>query len=120
MQFGGTSSRYLPSYRQDSLFWLENRDLNTMSEELINKLAMWGKFISISDDFFSQFEVLYLDNFLFVLYGMKYQTILSNRELTDSAERIVAVQEITDNLMNNLPDYRELLEKIKKFGLQKF
>lgn len=111
---------YCLSDRQDSAFWLENRDPRTMSKELINKLAMWEKFIPISDDFFSQFEVFYLENFLFVLYGMKYKTILSSRELTDSEERITSLKEITDNLMDNLPEHRALLEKINKFGLQQF
>ena len=81
---------------------------------------MWEKFIPISDDFFSQFEVFYLENFLFVLYGMKYKTTLNNSGVTDSKERIAALKEVTDNLMNNLPEHRDLLEKINKFGLQQF
>ncbi|PKI14134.1 tryptophan halogenase family protein [Colwellia sp. 12G3] len=111
---------YCLSDRHDSLFWSDNRDPNTMSEELKNKLAMWEKFIPISDDFFSQFEVFYLENFLFVLYGMKYKTQLKNIEVTNAEERISALKEITDNLMNNLPEHRVLLEKINKFGLQQF
>jgi tryptophan halogenase len=111
---------YCLSDRQDSSFWQENRDPSTIPEELINKLAMWEKFIPISDDFFSQFEVFYLENFLFVLYGMKYKTTLNNSGVTDSKERIAALKEVTDNLMNNLPEHRDLLEKINKFGLQQF
>ena len=109
---------YCLSDRDDSSFWRENRDPSTMSTELKEKLALWENFTPISDDFFSQFEVFYLENFLFVLYGMKYKTKLTRGELTDSKDRIAALQDITASLINKLPEHRALLEKINKFGLQ--
>jgi tryptophan halogenase len=81
---------------------------------------MWENFTPISDDFFSQFEVFYLENFLFVLYGMKFNTQINPQGIDDSTARITALKEITNNLMARLPEHRALLEKINKFGLQEF
>jgi len=111
---------YCLSDRDDSDFWIDNRDPNTIPETLQEKLAMWENFIPISDDFFSQFEVFYLENFLFVLYGMKFKTKINPEDMQDSTVRVRALKEITNNLMSSLPEHRGLLEKINKFGLQEF
>jgi tryptophan halogenase len=111
---------YCLSDRQDSTFWIENRNPSTIPVSLQEKLAMWENFTPISDDFFSQFEVFYLENFLFVLYGMKFKTKINPSDIEDSTQRLSALKEITKNLVVTLPEHRELLEKINKFGLQEF
>lgn len=111
---------YCLSDRGDSDFWIENRDPKSIPETLQEKLAMWENFIPISDDFFSQFEVFYLENFLFVLYGMKFKTKVTPKDIQDSAARVTALKEVTNSLMDKLPQHRALLDKINKFGLQAF
>lgn len=111
---------YYLSDRSDSPFWLANSEPNSISESLKSKLDLWKAFIPITDDFFSQFEVFYLENFLFVLYGMKYQTnaAIGLEKQKEIAKYIDQHNVTTNELMANLPDHRGLLEKIKKFGLQ--
>lgn len=112
---------YCISDRNDSKFWNDNRDRKTIPESLQDKLDMWQRFVPVKDDFFSQFEVFYLENFLLVLYGMKFKTEPPQSAIIDSRkahQRIKQLDEINDYLLEKLPKHRELLDKIKRFGLQ--
>ncbi|CAH9057410.1 Flavin-dependent tryptophan halogenase RebH [Pseudoalteromonas sp. CIP111854] len=112
---------YCISDRTDSSFWIENKESHTIPQTLKDRLTLWKDFVPVKDDFFSQFEVFYLENFLFVLYGMGYSTdVIGERKATDSdmAEYFERKEKIDEFLKNKLPKHRDLLEKIKKFGLQ--
>lgn len=112
---------YCLSDRSDSDFWLANRDENSIPKSLQEKLDLWQRFVPIKDDFFSQFEVFYLENFLFVLYGMDFKTspiALLSEKKQRAAEHIAQLNAKEEYLVAKLPNHRDLLEKINKFGLQ--
>ncbi|PWS56049.1 tryptophan halogenase family protein [Pseudoalteromonas sp. meg-B1] len=112
---------YCISDRTDSAFWVANKNDDTTSESLKEKLSLWEEFIPVRDDFFSQFEVFYLENFLFVLYGMNYNTKASACSKAEHEHCLVRLQqraEIDQYLLNKLPNHRALLDKIKQYGLQ--
>ncbi|MEJ6007347.1 tryptophan halogenase family protein [Paucibacter sp. AS339] len=82
---------YCISDRRDSEFWRLNTVEPKMSEVLSERLAMWRFNAPKKSDFFSRFDLFDVENFLFVLYGMKYKTL--ERRMTES-ERQVFTREL--------------------------
>ncbi|MGS0690909.1 tryptophan halogenase family protein [Shewanella sp. 30m-9] len=111
---------YCLSDRADSQFWIDNRCPATMSDTLKNRLALWQDFVPNREDFFSKFEVFDLENYLYVLYGMHYTTEVNQdkSELNNSSYQ-QRLDEVSAQLISVLPEHRELLEKIKRYGLQR-
>jgi len=114
---------YCISRRKDSDFWRDNRESDTIPESLREKLQLW-KFQPPTDyDFPSKLEVFNLPNYLYVLYGMEFETVLGDRDqhFADGPARARCAQiaEVSRRLMTQLPKHRELIEKIRRYGLQK-
>ncbi|MGS0729552.1 tryptophan halogenase family protein, partial [Shewanella sp. 0m-11] len=59
-------------------------------------------------------------NYLYVLYGMHYTTEVNQdkSELNNSSYQ-QRLDEVSAQLISVLPEHRELLEKIKRYGLQR-
>ncbi|ABZ75715.1 tryptophan halogenase [Shewanella halifaxensis HAW-EB4] len=113
---------YCLSDRDDSPFWVDNRDPATMSDELKNRLAMWQDFVPSREDFFSKFEVFDLENYLYVLYGMEHTPkgkVCCEQRCADSNVLQQRLNTLATHLVTELPQHRDLLEKIKRYGLQK-
>ena len=113
---------YCLSDRTDSQFWIDNRRPETMSAELIKRLSLWQDFIPDREDFFSKFEVFDLENYLYVLYGMdRTPEALGNKQAVDSAtvQQRKRLELITNKMVSELPEHRQLLDKIKQYGLQR-
>ena len=112
---------YCISDRTDSDFWIDNRHPDSIPEALKQKMMLWQDYSPITDDLFSRFEVFNIDNYLYVLYGMKYQTQSSqlDRLYCNTAKQQVArIQQIGQSLAAELPEHRALLNKINQFGLK--
>ncbi|GGI99172.1 tryptophan halogenase [Shewanella hanedai] len=112
---------YCLSDRTDSQFWIDNRDPSTIPDELKRRLSLWESYVPNREDFFSKFEVFDLDNYLYVLYGMKYHTQvknLTNEQLHLANQQSLQIAKMGKQLAEELPDHRELLNKIKEHGLQ--
>lgn len=115
---------YFLSKRDDSQFWLDNRDPAYAPDSLVDQLAFWQKQLPSHYDFPSRFEIFNLDNYQYVLYGMQFQTDIRSQSFSQSdpkqAERYFQmVQQQQQHALQQLPDHRSLIEKIQKFGLQK-
>jgi tryptophan halogenase len=113
---------YCLSDRSDSNFWVDNRQATTIPDSLSKKLDLWQNYTPRKDDFFSQFEVFFWDNYLYVLYGMKFNTqplieTAGNNE--HSLYHQKQIKDFSQFLTNKLPKHRELLDKIQRYGLQK-
>ena len=66
---------YFISDREDSQFWIDNKDINKMSKQLINRLEKFKLRPPRSSDFFSsRFDMFDDKNYMYVLYGMKFKT----------------------------------------------
>ncbi|WP_394129765.1 tryptophan halogenase family protein [Shewanella maritima] len=110
---------YCLSDRNDSPFWIDNRLPETIPEPLRQRLEMWQHQPPITDDFFSRFEVFNLDNYQYVLYGMQFQNQMQKRHLQASQNAFDRVSQVALQLSLQLPEHRQLLQKINQFGLQK-
>jgi tryptophan 7-halogenase len=75
---------YCISDRRDSAFWLANTQDVKMSDVLAERLDIWRVNSPKKSDFFSRFDLFDVDNYLYVLYGMKYKT--NRKAMTDSEE----------------------------------
>jgi len=112
---------YCISDRTDSQFWLDNKKEETIPETLKTRLQLWQQFSPQKEDFFSKFEIFDYDNYLYLLYGMHYQTQLAplpSHEHDKSKEQADAIKAIAAQLNPQLPNHRELINKIKQYGLQ--
>lgn len=113
---------YCISDRTDSDFWHDNREPASIPESLQQKLALWRNHVPTREDFFSKFEVFDLENYLYVLYGMKYPTkkpLLTPDYQTKAELAAKQVQQQAKVLGSELIPHQELLAKIKQYGLQK-
>jgi len=115
---------YCISKRDDSDFWLANRDVKSIPDSLLARLERWKYQPPTEYDFFSGFEIFNLENYLYVLYGMEYQTDItgiSSRfdSLSHAPEYLKEFEAYQKHVLNQLPKHRDLINKIKMHGLQK-
>mgnify|MGYP001762268702 CR=1 FL=1 len=115
---------YFLSKRDDSQFWLDNRDPAYAPDSLVEQLAFWQQQLPSHYDFPSRFEIFNLDNYQYVMYGMNFQPEASalSHQLTDPNQAQLyfnRMQQQQQHALAVLPTHRALIEKIKQFGLQK-
>lgn len=115
---------YFLSKRDDSRFWLDNRDAAYAPDSLLEQLDFWQHQLPTHYDFPSRFEIFNLDNYQYVLYGMEFKPKTSpqsyNQADPDQASRYLKlVQQQQQQALHQLPAHRSLIDKIKKYGLQK-
>lgn len=111
---------YFLSDRKDSDFWIDNRKPETLSDSLRGQLELWRSFTPSSFDFLTKVEIFHADNFQYVLYGMGYETKLRGEVGDAGALKIASsIKARERQLLSGLPEHRALLEKIKRYGLQK-
>ncbi|KZN30366.1 hypothetical protein N480_05290 [Pseudoalteromonas luteoviolacea S2607] len=115
---------YCISKRSDSQFWLDNRCKSSIPESLQEKLTLWRYQIPKAYDFSSTLEVFNLENYLYVLYGMEFDTDISalsciyqQKEL--ARKEVAEIVRYAQSLEKQLEPNRTLLEKINQFGLSK-
>ena len=108
---------YYVSDRNDSAFWRAMREPDSASEQLKILLAKWRYKVPQSSDFFSKFDVFDVENYLYVLYGMRYETKTPwlEQHYQDWAEQKVAqVADVRQRLSKQLPSHRQLVQQIKQ------
>ncbi|TRX55672.1 tryptophan halogenase family protein [Thalassomonas sp. M1454] len=115
---------YVLSKRDDSDFWLENRDITKCSQTLQERLQLWQHQVPSAYDFASGFEIFNLENYLYVLYGMDFNTNIESMDFRfqntkQATEFFNKIKQHADMLTTKLPKHRELINKIHRFGLQK-
>ena len=105
------------SRREDSDFWVENREPETVPERLRELLELWAHRPPSRLDFWEFEEVFPTASYLYVLYGMGFQA--NNRKAEDDvAERFVReTAGLTQRYLGGLPSNRELLQQIASRGL---
>ncbi|WP_323815261.1 tryptophan halogenase family protein [Cellvibrio sp. NN19] len=81
---------YCISNRTDSEFWRANTIKADISDVLAERLEMWEVNSPKKSDFFSRFDLFDVDNYLYVLYGMKYKT--NPKAMTQREEKIFAAE----------------------------
>ena len=114
---------YYLSERDDSDFWLDNRKISTMPQSLVDKLSHWQHQPISKYDFPHTFEPFAMESYQFVLYGMNnninFNQIGSFGE-TDKAKQLFEdIGKTTEVALKELPNHRELIDKIYQYGLAK-
>lgn len=115
---------YYLSNREDSAFWIDNRDERSVPASLLDNLAQWRYQVPSAYDFHSKLEIFNLENYLYVLYGMNFPTDLVGQEFRfqqqQKAEQMMAFYARKfAQLQPDLLPHRELIARIKKHGLQR-
>ncbi|AOW77769.1 tryptophan halogenase [Colwellia sp. PAMC 20917] len=114
---------YFLSQRQES-FWLENKSLNSVPESLLEQLDNWKHRPVSKYDFQNTFEPFIQDSYQYVLHGMGYVQALEYNASTFNEHRMLESilkknAKLKQQLQNNLPTNRDLLNKVRAFGFQK-
>lgn len=115
---------YVLSRRTDSDFWRDNRRAESVPVELIDRLAFWKSQCPWHDDFPHREEVFSAASYQYVLYGMGFETAaapwaLNPRSRASARQHFAATRRRADELCTVLPCNRDLLERIRRFGLQR-
>jgi tryptophan 7-halogenase len=113
---------YVLSKREDSDYWLENRRKSAIPEHLQELLTLWKYQTPYTYDTYHTDELFPAASFQFVLYGMGYSTTLPNHmklETEQAAQYFQQNAKQTHQLLNALNSNRQLLNKIKQYGLPK-
>lgn len=115
---------YILTKRDSDPFWRDNKDPGTIPDTLSELLDLWRYQHPWDHDFTSKVEVFPAASYQYVLYGMGFKTHSEHIELTENDIRFgsAKLQEnkvLTRKLVSMMPSNRELLNKIKTYGLQK-
>lgn len=114
---------YVLSQRADDSYWLDNREEATIPDSLKEQLALWKFHFPYKHDATYIEEMFPSASFQYVLYGMGFITE-SSRKITQSHSK-EADNMFNENvtrtkqLLSTLPTNRELMTKIKQYGLPK-
>lgn len=115
---------YTLTKRTDSDFWIDNCRSESIPQSLQEQMELW-KYRTPSDfDFDSNNEVFPAASYQYVLYGMGFLTnpvFMMNNEAAHRAAQVTfsKVKALKQKVLSDLPTNRELIEKIKKYGLQR-
>jgi len=110
--------------KRDEPFWQDNRNPESMSASLKNKLGLWEYSAPSEYDFSSKYEVFRAASYQFVLYGMGFKTDFATSSHlyneSDIAEKVMIMKEKEEvNLCANLPTHRELINSVKQYGFSR-
>lgn len=113
---------YFLSKRDDTEFWRANRQISTCPTSLLDNLALWQHQVPTAYDFHSKLEIFNLENYLYVLYGMQFPTkapMASRAPLAEQAQQLSRFYaQKAQQLQRELVPHRQLLERIRRYGLQ--
>lgn len=105
-------------------YWQDNKDPASIPEALQELLTLWQYQLPYGYDTHHTEELFPAASFQYILYGMGHKTQLPNRQRRDDKSQLANKffnENIaqTHKLINALSTNRELLNKIKTYGLNK-
>lgn len=115
---------YVLTQRNDTAFWRDNRADSSIPDSLRELLHLWRYHSPRDFDFTSNNEVFPAASWQYVLFGMGFDADYTHTYNPDSYHSNMAQQAMSknkamvDRCMSQLPKHRELLDKIKQYGLQ--
>jgi tryptophan 7-halogenase len=115
---------YLLSRRADSSFWIDNRRNDSIPDSLRAGLEYWRHHCPWHEDFGRREEVFSWASYQYILYGMGFRSgnaawLLSEHERRQALESLAASAKQAKALAAMLPTNRDLLTRVKRYGLQK-
>jgi tryptophan 7-halogenase len=115
---------YVLSRRTDSPFWSDNRRSDSIPASLHAGLEYWRHHSPWHEDFAQREEVFSAASYQYILYGMGFPAESVSR-LSSDAERNLALESMNEAarhakaLAAILPTNRDLLTRVRRYGLQK-
>ncbi len=115
---------YVLTQRTVSPFWVDNQRKESIPDSLRDNLEYWAHHCPWHEDFSHREEVFSAASYQYILYGMGFQTD-TPRSLLSGHDRLLAREKMNEaarqarDLNALLPANRELLAKVRRFGLQK-
>jgi tryptophan 7-halogenase len=115
---------YVLSRRTDTPFWIDNRRAESIPDSLRAGLEYWCYHSPWHDDFYHREEVFSAASYQYILYGMGFDTQTASWLLSDG-ERAAALESMNEAarqakaLAAALPANRDLLARVRRYGLQK-
>jgi tryptophan halogenase len=115
---------YVLSTRTDSPFWRDNRSSASIPDSLRENLEYWGQHCPWHEDFQHREEVFSAASYQYILYGMGFRTETARRLLNEDDRKAAGVKisetaRHAKTLSELLPNNRDLLARIRRYGLQK-
>ncbi|MBE1301307.1 MAG: tryptophan 7-halogenase [Alteromonadaceae bacterium] len=115
---------YVLTQRTDSDYWQDHKNLDNVSDGLKEKLTLWQTRTPYTFDSTATEELFPSASYQYVYYGMEGQTrIKFNRKLHSEMQQAQAIFKEnagkTQKMLSALNTNRELLNKIKQYGLAK-
>ncbi|MDN4501025.1 tryptophan 7-halogenase [Alteromonadaceae bacterium BrNp21-10] len=115
---------YVLTQRTDSQYWIDNCKPESIPEALQSLLTLWRYESPWQTDFDHADEVFPSASYQYVLYGMGFKT--QPRQTSKRSNNVDLAQmafqknaQLTQKLLAGLPQNRDLINKIKQYGLQK-
>lgn len=115
---------YMLTKRNDSDFWIDNRDPATIPQSLQDQLTLWQYQPPWHNDFEHAVEVFPAASYQYVLYGMGFYTQHNELGMSEGYQHKARGlrqknSQQCQQMLKNLPTNRALLDKIHQYGLQK-
>lgn len=113
---------YVLSKREDSNYWIENREESTIPDHLLELLSLWKYQPPSLNDFTEIEEVFPSASYQYILYGMGFETMARSTASRDANESLAGYyfgenQREVNKFLGGLPSNRELVDHIVKFGM---
>lgn len=113
---------YVLSRRRDHSFWIDNRQSASVPQSLQDLMDLWAHQPPWHDDFDRAVEVFPAASYQYILYGMGFETRSSvhgvSKQFAEASDRLMMENaQRAEELLSRLPSNRELLGKIKQYGL---
>lgn len=117
---------YVLSKRSGSRYWIDHRNPDSIPQSLQELQALWKYQIPWFYDEVHMEELFPLASFQYILYGMGYETAQRSTIKKPNPAALERAAELlrdnirkTNEVMKALPTHREIVNKIKHYGLQK-
>ncbi len=116
---------YVLTKRRDSQYWIDHCDPKSIPQSLQDLLELWRYQTPWFHDELHKEEMFPCASFQYILYGMGFETLpratdrRSHVTTSRAAELFQENIKKTNELLKGLPTHRELINKIKEYGLQK-
>jgi tryptophan halogenase len=114
---------YALSQRSDSDYWREISDGSQLPDTLQEQLLLWKTQAPYYYDAMHTQEMFPSASYQYILYGMGFVTDLPRKKRLDDTKKaedlFIENARYTKHLLSTLPTNRELLNKIKQYGLPK-
>jgi hypothetical protein len=110
---------YVLSKRDDSSYWLENRDKSTIPDALLEMLELWQYQAPSNYDILHANPLFPSASYQYVLYGMHFKT-KTDHYIEPNKQMQMALNEVQNKrhkLTKIMEPNRVLINKIKQFGL---